>query len=460
MKNTSRKYFSLVSSACLLLATIAIPSRSSARIALNERCGLQRLTSEQIAEKYLPGVTTVISKKGSGSAFVIKQEAGKTYLLTNSHVVGNDSAVITKWDDNTEIISKVVYNGDPKSDINDLALLQVNGTKGLVLPLSKIRARPGQDVLAVGSPSGFDFSLSRGIVSGIRFKGKLIQTDAAINPGNSGGPLINSYGCVVGVNTSGLKNTTGINFAQSSGLAISFAERYFNRGGTRDTSESIATRRMSCKAAEDKMNAEENPDLGIKIYLETRGYCFSASYKIEAAWHYNEKGVYEEDPEKALKFLLKAMELDKNDPVAYSNAGDALNELEKYNKAIEYFTAAIDLDPDYSPAYVGRGVSYDWKEMPKAALNNFLKAIELDPEDSTAHEYAADALVWLERWEEALTYANEAISLDPSNGGAYYSRGNAYSWLEDYQNSCNSFKLAKKNGYEGSVEERINEFCD
>ena len=460
MKNTSRKYLSLVSSACLLLAIITIPSRSSARIALNERCGFQRLTSEQIAERYLPGVTTVISRNASGSAFVVKQEAGKTYLLTNSHVVGNDSVVITKWDDNTEIKSKVVYNGDPKSDTNDLALLQVNGTKGLVLPLSKTRARPGQDVLAVGSPSGFDFSLSRGIVSGVRFKGKLIQTDAAINPGNSGGPLINSYGCVLGINTSGLKNTTGINFAQSSALAISFAETYFNRGGTRDTSGSMATRRMSCKAAEAKMNAEKNPDLGIKIYLETRGYCFNDSYKMEAAWHYNEKGVYEEDPEKALKLFLKATELDKNDPVAFSNTGDVLNELEKYNTAIKYFTLAIDLDPDYSLAYRGRGVSYDWKKMPKAALNNYLKAIELDPEDSKAYEYAADALIWLEQWEEAITYSNDAISLDPSNGGAYYSRGTAYSWLDDYRNSCNSYKLAKKNGYEKDVEEQIDIHCD
>ena len=159
-----------------MLATIAIPSKSSARIALDERCGVQRLTSEQIAERYLPGITTVKSRKGSGSAFVVKQEAGKTYLLTNSHVVGNESVVITKWNDNSEIKSRVVYNGDPESETNDLALLQVNGIKGLVLPMSVTRARPGQDVLAVGSPSGFDFSLSRGIVSGIRYKGKLIQS--------------------------------------------------------------------------------------------------------------------------------------------------------------------------------------------------------------------------------------------------------------------------------------------
>ena len=460
MKITLIKFFSLVPSGCILLATIVIPSKSSARIALDERCGVQRLTSEQIAERYLPGITTVKSKKGSGSAFVVKQVAGKTYLLTNSHVVGNESVVITKWNDNSEIKSRVVYNGDPESETNDLALLQVNGIKGLVLPMSETRARPGQDVLAVGSPSGFDFSLSRGIVSGIRYKGKLIQTDAAINPGNSGGPLINNYGCVVGINTSGLKNTTGINFAQSSAVAISFADRYFNRGSTRDASSPAAIRQMSCKAAEDKMNSEDNPDKGINIYLQAKGYCFSNSFKAEAAWHYNEKGLYEEDSEKALKLFLKAIELDKNDPVPLGNTGDVLNELEKYDQAIEYFTAAIDLDPDYAPAYLGRGVSYDWKEMRKAALNNYRKAIELDPEDSTAHEYAADALIWLKRWEEAITYANKAISLDPSNGGAYYTRGTAYDWLEDYQNSCNSYKLAKKNGYEDDVDEKINIICD
>ena len=59
----------------------------------------------------------------------------------------------------------------------------------------------GENVIAIGTPEGFEFSVTRGIVSAIREDGKLIQTDAAINPGNSGGPLMNSSGCVIGVNT-------------------------------------------------------------------------------------------------------------------------------------------------------------------------------------------------------------------------------------------------------------------
>ena len=69
--------------------------------------------------------------------------------------------------------------------------------------------------MAIGSPSGLDYTLTRGIIGGIRDNGRLIQTDTAINPGNSGGPLLDLNGCVVGINTFKFEDTEGINFALS-----------------------------------------------------------------------------------------------------------------------------------------------------------------------------------------------------------------------------------------------------
>ena len=74
----------------------------------------------------------------------------------------------------------------------------------------------GSDVIAIGSPEGLDFSITKGIVSSLRENNKIVQTDTALNPGNSGGPLVNTNGCVVGMNTSGLENSEGLNFAISS----------------------------------------------------------------------------------------------------------------------------------------------------------------------------------------------------------------------------------------------------
>jgi hypothetical protein len=101
----------------------------------------------------------------------------------------------------------------------DLALLQPNaGSEGTtILELSSVgHVRPGQEVVAIGSPLGiFQNTVTRGIVSAMRQDGRvmLIQTDAAINPGNSGGPLLDHNGHVVGVNTMKVGTATSINFA-------------------------------------------------------------------------------------------------------------------------------------------------------------------------------------------------------------------------------------------------------
>ena len=87
--------------------------------------------------------------------------------------------------------------------------------KGKVINLSRKPINIGDEVFAIGTPKGLDFSLSRGIISAIRQNGEIIQTDVALNSGNSGGPLIDKYGCVIGINTFDIENTEGLNFAIS-----------------------------------------------------------------------------------------------------------------------------------------------------------------------------------------------------------------------------------------------------
>ena len=97
--------------------------------------------------------------------------------------------------------------------MNDLVLLSINRVKGKSFQLSESE-EAGENVIAIGTPEGLEFTVTRGIVSAVREQGKLIQTDAAINPA-PGGPLMNSYGCVVGVNTFIYKENQGLNFAIS-----------------------------------------------------------------------------------------------------------------------------------------------------------------------------------------------------------------------------------------------------
>ena len=136
-----------------------------------------------------------------GSGFVLWEDG---YILTNYHVVRDAKEVIVRLLDRRQFTAQVVGS----DEASDLALLKIDATD---LPVVKLgdsgKLRPGQWVLAIGSPFGFDYSVTAGIISA---KGRalvteqyvpFIQTDVAINPGNSGGPLFNLAGQVVGVNS-------------------------------------------------------------------------------------------------------------------------------------------------------------------------------------------------------------------------------------------------------------------
>jgi serine protease Do len=138
---------------------------------------------------------------GQGSGFIVKPEG---LILTNAHVVRDASEVTVKLTDRREFRAKVV-GGDPESDI---AVLRIDARNLPTVRLGNAaNARVGDWVVAIGSPYGFENSVTAGIVSA---KGRslpggayvpFIQTDVAVNPGNSGGPLFNLAGEVIGVNS-------------------------------------------------------------------------------------------------------------------------------------------------------------------------------------------------------------------------------------------------------------------
>ncbi|MCB4363452.1 DegQ family serine endoprotease [Hydrogenophaga taeniospiralis] len=138
---------------------------------------------------------------GQGSGFIISADG---LILTNAHVVRDASEVIVKLTDRREFKAKVL-GSDPKTDV---AVLRIDAKDLPTVPMGSTRdLKVGEWVLAIGSPFGFENSVTAGVVSA---KGRslpddsfvpFIQTDVAVNPGNSGGPLFNSRGEVVGINS-------------------------------------------------------------------------------------------------------------------------------------------------------------------------------------------------------------------------------------------------------------------
>ncbi len=166
-----------------------------------------------------------------GSGFIISPDG---YVLTNNHVVEDAEEILVRMNDRRELEAQLV-GADPRSD---LALLKVEAKD---LPTVKLGnsagLKVGEWVLAIGSPFGFDYSVTAGIVSA---KGRslpnennenyvpFIQTDVAINPGNSGGPLFNLDGEVVGINSQIYTRSggfMGVSFAIPIDVALDVVEQ-------------------------------------------------------------------------------------------------------------------------------------------------------------------------------------------------------------------------------------------
>lgn len=168
-----------------------------------------------------------------GSGFILTEDG---YVITNNHVVKDAEEIVVSLQDRREFIAELVGT-DPRSDI---AVLKIDGEN---LPRVKLgdsnKLKVGEWVLAIGSPFGFNHSVTAGIVSAI---GRslpnenyvpFIQTDVAINPGNSGGPLFNLDGEVVGVNSQIYSRTggfMGLSFAVPINVVTNVYEQLRDKG--------------------------------------------------------------------------------------------------------------------------------------------------------------------------------------------------------------------------------------
>lgn len=168
-----------------------------------------------------------------GSGFIVSSDG---YVLTNNHVVDGAEEIIVRLHDRRQFVAELIGK-DARSDV---AVLKIDATD---LPAARIgkssELKVGEWVLAIGSPFGFDFSVTAGIVSA---KGRslprenyvpFIQTDVAINPGNSGGPLFNLAGEVVGINSQIYSRTggfMGLSFSIPIEMAIDIADQLKESG--------------------------------------------------------------------------------------------------------------------------------------------------------------------------------------------------------------------------------------
>jgi S1-C subfamily serine protease len=193
-----------------------------------------------VAQRIRPSVVSVNAVKSSneahglGSGVILSDEG---YIITNAHVLEGANSFFVELYDRRQFQATLIG----RDEISDLAVLKINAPK--LIPATWGNSQDvdvGSIVWAIGSPYGFEQTVTSGIVSGKNREGdptekynkqSLIQTDAAVNPGNSGGPLVDAQGRVIGINTSIFGKTfQGISFAVPSETAMFVSRQLIQNG--------------------------------------------------------------------------------------------------------------------------------------------------------------------------------------------------------------------------------------
>jgi len=358
----------------------------------------------------------------NGSGFVIYEEG---IIGTNVHVIENKDSLLVKTFDGTFYNAEIIYT-DPKNDIAILKIINTNGTK---FPTIKIgdsdSVKTGQSIYAIGSPLGFEYTISEGIIAGLRINekvsfndyelgfvekvfDKVIQITAAISPGNSGGALFNGYGEVIGITTYSYGFYGNLNFA----VGINTLSKHLSEINLKD---SEMTPEMITKREDDIFN---------RSYRSATNY----KYRVMDNWFYSKQ----KDTMKVYDTLIVMQ--------------DSINKA-NFVKSESLFDKCIKLRPDSFYVYRDLLDLYILTDSYKKAEDLYLGIREKFTSDSllnTLSSSLASAYSSSKDYKKALSFYEKMLKADTADYFIYYQIANTYELMKDYETAIKKYNLLIK----------------
>ena len=397
----------------------------------------------------------------------------KNEVTTNYHVVEKAKRVeVFQEGEGKAIVAKVSHIQFAVG--RDLCLLSVNGLTDAAEIRDAKNLKVGEDVFAIGSPQGLEFSITSGIVSQLRPLGGLppwIQTDAAISKGSSGGGLFDGEGKLVGITTFYYKDGQNLNFAIPSEW---IADARLNQSPFSESASQISAgssldfhnKALELQEVEDWngilthckewIEAEPgNPDalyvLGIAYGKLDRHDDAIAAYRealrinpeLAEAWNnlgvaYSNINHYDD----AVAALREALRINPEDAEAWNNLGATYRDLRRYDAAIAAYREALRINPEDTKAWYNLGLVYDILDRYDAAIAAYREALRINPEDAESWNNLGVAYSKLGCLNEGVAAYREALRINPEDVYAWNNLGNAYGKLDRYDAAIAAYREA------------------
>jgi Trypsin-like peptidase domain/Tetratricopeptide repeat len=360
---------------------------------------------ERAAVEHLMGSTVCVVGDVRGgsfesSGFVV--EPGDV-VLTTAHGIGGATNLRVKLRDGRIFPARVERLGNESADI---ALLDVIGAKLLPVRFGSVRElKSGDDVLTIGCPLGFEFTVTSGVVSSIRESDlgyPLIQTDVPVNPGSSGGPLFDSRGRVVGIIKSSVAGRERIHFALPADLATALLDQItrerqayeiFNQAALEPKiEEKLALYQRVLGLDPGRFEAHYN----LGLILERTGKTAEAQAQYRetlrlrpsftpAALNLGALLYGEKRYQDAIAVYRRALASDAQSEAVRNNLAEAYRAAGDQADARREFEAVLDRNPNYAPAHYGLALLYDDPHGDRRrAAEHYRRYLALAPEAADA----------------------------------------------------------------------------